>query len=67
MSAFAQKEGGMLTDEQVNAIIQGIRQRWSKPGALAGMTPPPYVAKLPGNPQQGEAVYSSYCAVLSWH
>ena len=22
MSAFAQKEGGMLTDEQVNAIIQ---------------------------------------------
>ena len=26
------------------------------------MTPPPYAAKLPGNPQQGEAVYSSYCA-----
>src|SRR5271167_5168886 len=28
MSAFAQKEGGMLTDEQVNAIIRGIRERW---------------------------------------
>ena len=25
MSAFAQKEGGMLTDEQVNSIIRGIR------------------------------------------
>ena len=37
MSAFAQKEGGMLTDEQVNAIIRGIRERWSKPNALAGV------------------------------
>jgi|SRR5271169_1934861 len=62
MSAFAQKEGGMLTDEQVNAIIRGIRQRWSKPDALAGVTPPPYAAKVPGNPQQGEAVYATYCA-----
>src|SRR5271157_5621400 len=61
MSAFAQKEGGMLTDEQVNAIIHGIRQRWSKPDVLAGATPPPYAAKVPGNPQQGEAVYASYC------
>ncbi len=62
MSAFAQKEGGMLTDEQVNAIIRGIRQRWSKPNALAGVTAPSYVAKAPGNPQQGEAVYSTFCA-----
>src|SRR5208283_527550 len=27
MSAFAQKEGGMLTDQQINAIIRGIRER----------------------------------------
>ncbi len=38
MSAFAQKEGGMLTDEQINAIIRGIRERWSKPDALAGVS-----------------------------
>jgi mono/diheme cytochrome c family protein len=62
MSAFAQKEGGMLTDEQVNAIIRGIRQRWSKPNALAGVTAPPYAAKAPGNAQQGGAVYLTYCA-----
>jgi cytochrome c oxidase cbb3-type subunit III len=62
MSAFAQKEGGMLTDEQVNAIIRGIRQRWSKPNALAGVTAPPYAAKAAGNPQQGEAVYATFCA-----
>ncbi len=62
MSAFAQKEGGMLTDEQVNAIIRGIRQRWSKPDALAGVTPPPYAAKVSSDPKQGEAVYASFCA-----
>src|SRR5271165_734664 len=61
MSAFAQKEGGMLTDEQVNAIIRGIRERWSKPNALAGIFAPPYHAKEPGIPQQGEAVYATFC------
>jgi mono/diheme cytochrome c family protein len=62
MSAFAQKEGGMLTDQQVNAILHGIRGRWSKPNALAGVTAPPYAATAPGNAQQGEAVYTTYCA-----
>src|SRR5690349_20362749 len=42
MSAFAQKEGGMLTDQQVDAIVRGIRERWSKPDALAGVNAPPY-------------------------
>jgi cytochrome c oxidase cbb3-type subunit III len=62
MSAFAQKEGGMLTDEQINAIIRGIRERWSKPNALAGVTAPPYAGKAPGNSQEGEAVYANFCA-----
>src|SRR5262249_26075116 len=44
MSAFAQKEGGFLTDAQVDSIIHGIRQRWSNPGAIAGATLPPYQA-----------------------
>ena len=62
MSAFAQKDGGMLTDQQINAIIRGIRERWSKPDALAGAAAPPYAAKEPGVPQQGEIVYGNYCA-----
>jgi mono/diheme cytochrome c family protein len=62
MSAFAESEGGMLTDKQVNAIIQGIRQRWSQPNILQGVTPPPYAAKVPGNPQQGTAVFATFCA-----
>jgi cytochrome c oxidase cbb3-type subunit III len=62
MSAFAQKEGGMLTDEQVNAIIRGIRERWSKPNALGGDTAPPYAAKSGGDAAHGQAVYETFCA-----
>jgi len=36
MSAFAQKEGGMLTDDQINAVIRCLRERWSKPNAIGG-------------------------------
>lgn len=62
MSAFAQSQGGMLTAQQIDAIIRGIRERWSKSNALAGVTAPPYAAKTPGNPQQGEAVYKTFCS-----
>lgn len=62
MSAFAQSEGGMLTEKQVDAIVQGMRQRWGKPDALQGASAPPYAAKGPGNPQQGAASYGTFCA-----
>jgi mono/diheme cytochrome c family protein len=62
MSAFAQKEGGMLTDDQVNAIIRGIRERWSKPNALGGDVAPPYAAKSAGDAAHGQSVYATYCS-----
>lgn len=62
MSAFAQKEGGMLTDQQVNAIIRGIRERWSKPNALGGDVAPPYAAELKGDAALGQSVYAPFCA-----
>lgn len=62
MSAFAQKEGGMLTDEQINAIVRGIRERWGNPNTLAGVAAPPYAAKTGGSAQQGKAVYTTFCA-----
>src|SRR5215831_17531456 len=39
MPAFAQRSGGMLTEKQVDAIVSGIRSRWSDPKALAGLNP----------------------------
>ncbi len=62
MPAFAQSEGGMLTGKQVEALMLGIRQRWSKPDVLQGVTPPPYAAKTNGNTQQGSAAFATFCA-----
>jgi mono/diheme cytochrome c family protein len=62
MPAFAQHSGGMLTDDQIHAIVQGMRTRWAKPDALAGVNPPPYAATSPGNPQRGAAVYGTFCS-----
>jgi cytochrome c oxidase cbb3-type subunit 3 len=51
-----------LTDEQVDAIIQGMRQRWGQPQILQGITAPPYAAKSAGNVQQGAAAFTTFCA-----
>lgn len=61
MSAFAQSEGGMLTSKQVDAIVQGMRQRWGQGQAPQGGTVPPYAAKAPGNAQHGMAVFTTFC------
>lgn len=62
MSAFAQKEGGMLTDAQVNAIIHGIRQRWSNPSVVNGVTLPPYQSSAAGDATRGQGAYGKFCA-----
>ena len=62
MAAFAESAGGMLTDKQVNAIIQGMRQRWGQPQVLQGVTPPSYAAKSAGNQPQGAAAFGTFCA-----
>ena len=61
MSAFSQKAGGMLTDEQIAAIVRGIRERWGG-SPLLNATPPPYETTVPGDAQRGEAVYATFCA-----
>ena len=61
MPAFAQSAGGMLTDAQLDIITQGIRSRWSKPGALNGASAPGYSAKLTGDAQRGETAYKTFC------
>ena len=61
MPAFAQSAGGMLTDKQIDSIIRGIRERWSKPNALRGAVPPPYSSTESGNSSRGSEVYATYC------
>ena len=60
MPAFARSAGGMLTNEQINAIVNGIRS-WAKP-VTGGETLPPYLAPAPGDASHGAQVYATYCS-----
>jgi cytochrome c oxidase cbb3-type subunit III len=61
MPPFAQSEGGMLTDKQIDALVRGIRS-WARPDTLRDVNLPPYAAEPPGNPQRGAAVFATFCS-----
>lgn len=62
MPAFAQHSGGMLTDDQINVVVGGIRSRWAKPDAVRDAAVPPYAAPSPGDPKRGLTAYNAYCS-----
>lgn len=62
MPAFTQSAGGMLTDRQVDALVQGMLQSWSKPAEFAGVKLPAYAETAPGDVTDGQKVYASACA-----
>jgi len=62
MPAFAQRAGGMLTEQQVEVIASGIFSRWGRKQVLDGANPPSYAAKAAGNPDRGHLVFGTYCA-----
>lgn len=61
MAAFGPRAGGMLTEKQIDALVEGIRSRWSRPAALGGATPPSYAATSAGDVRRGAAVYQTFC------
>jgi cytochrome c oxidase cbb3-type subunit III len=62
MPAFAQRAGGMLTEEQIDVITSGMLSRWGRQGILYGANPPSYAAKNTGNVEHGKLAYGTYCA-----
>jgi mono/diheme cytochrome c family protein len=62
MPAFAKSAGGMLTDQQIDVIVRGIREHWFKPDVLRGENPPPYSATNPGDASRGAIVFTGYCS-----
>ncbi len=62
MPAFAQSAGGMLTAKQIDVIVSGIRERWSKTDEFRGADPPPYSSSTPGVSARGSEVYATYCS-----
>lgn len=61
MPPFARSAGGVLTDEQIDLLIGGMRQRWARPDAVAGAALPPYAADGGGDVPRGRDVYAASC------
>jgi cytochrome c oxidase cbb3-type subunit III len=59
--AFAQSAGGTLTDEQVDALVDGLLEKWGGAKPLRPAELPSYAAP-PGNAARGKAVYTAACA-----
>jgi mono/diheme cytochrome c family protein len=62
MPAFSQSSGGMLTDQQVENIVDGMIAHWGKPGILNGTNPPGYAQSLKGDATAGKAAFQMHCA-----
>ena len=61
MPAFSQHSGGLLTDAQVDALVQGMIHTWKIPSSIDGATLPPYAVSA-GNAANGAAAYQTACA-----
>jgi cytochrome c oxidase cbb3-type subunit 3 len=61
MPAFATSSGGMLSNDQVAAIVKGIRTKWGTGVELAAGTPP-YLAESAGDAASGAKLFGAYCA-----
>ena len=62
MPAFASRSGGMLTEEQIDAIVNGIRAHWTNRSAVPKIDLPPYSDPSAGDARRGEGVFATYCS-----
>ena len=62
MPGFAVSASGMLTDQQISAIVSGLRTKWGKGNVLAGLNAPPYTDNGAADVARGGQVYAMACA-----
>lgn len=62
MHAFAQSAGGMLTDQQVNIIVDGMIDKWGRPAIVDGTNPPGYNPTTTPDIAAGKRAFQAHCA-----
>jgi len=66
--AFALSAGGSLTDQQIDVLVRGIKERWQRPDVVADYQVPTYAAAGPApsgsvaDVDRGRAVFAAVCA-----
>jgi mono/diheme cytochrome c family protein len=59
MPPFAKSSGGMLTDQQISVLAQGMMTAWESPSFGKTL---PYAASAQGDPTHGKAAFTQFCA-----
>jgi mono/diheme cytochrome c family protein len=62
MPPFGKAAGGMLTDQQIALLAQGMVALWGRPSVLSGQTPPTFASSSHGDPVQGKKTFANFCA-----
>jgi mono/diheme cytochrome c family protein len=62
MPAFAHSAGGLLTDEQIDVLVSGMRARWAKADVPRDARGRLLAASAPGDRARGAGVYARACA-----
>jgi mono/diheme cytochrome c family protein len=62
MPPFAKSAGGMLDDQQIGVLAQGIMHQWSRPDLFAGQNLPQYRAAVQGDAASGQQAFGTFCA-----
>jgi mono/diheme cytochrome c family protein len=64
-----EQAGGSLTDQQIMALVAGMRSRWGRPNDFKDLALPPYSLQDaiasgsgPGDPRRGAEVFRANCA-----
>jgi mono/diheme cytochrome c family protein len=65
MPAFGEFAGGFLTEQQVQALVTGMRNVWAPADQERDGRMPAYLSALAGDPKRGEQLYTADC--LSCH
>jgi cytochrome c oxidase cbb3-type subunit 3 len=62
MPGFSHKAGGFLTDQQIAALVKGMRATWLKQNVAAEQSSPSYTDSTSGDSAAGASVYEASCA-----
>jgi cytochrome c oxidase cbb3-type subunit III len=62
MPGFSHKAGGFLTDQQIAALVKGMRATWLKQDASTEKSSPGYTDSASGDSAAGASVYEASCS-----
>ncbi len=60
MPPFAKSNGGTLTDQQIDVLVDGMLKNWGSAN-LSGQAPPAYASALASDTTRGQEAFATFC------